>query len=175
MVSPVLVVLQAVPAVAVILLALIWFPTSIAPVVVAMLLVVPILASGVRAGHAARDPLLLEAAATYRLTPWQCFREITLPAAMPALSSAMRVALGLSWKAVIAAEVIIEPARAIGTEMQLARLNLDTPRVFAWILLAVLASGLTDLVWVALTKLILARESREFGPDVLPNESTRAV
>ncbi len=174
-VAPVLVVLQAVPAVAFILLAMIWFPTDVAPVAVATLLIIPLVASGVRSGHAARDSNLLEMADAFGLTARQRFAEITLRAALPAIGSALRVSLGLSWKAVIAAEVIIEPAQALGTELQLARLNLDTHLVFAWILLAVIASGLTDAAWSLGGRLFLRSNKGEKGSAARHAEQARAV
>lgn len=50
------------------------------------------------------------------------------------------MALGMSWKAGAAAEVIGIPRGSIGERLQQAKVYLDTPDLFAWTLVIVAAS-----------------------------------
>jgi NitT/TauT family transport system permease protein len=45
---------------------------------------------------------------------------------------------------VVAAEVLAQPVRALGTGMQNAKAQLETPELFAWTAAAVLLAGTTD-------------------------------
>ncbi|MCK7479694.1 MAG: hypothetical protein M0C28_22085 [Candidatus Moduliflexus flocculans] len=70
----------------------------------------------------------------------------------PHLASASHGALGLCWKVVVAGEVLAEPARALGTGMQGARVQLETAEVFAWTLAGILLCALTDAAFKLIQK-----------------------
>ena len=70
--------------------------------------------------------------------------KLRLPSAAPHLISGAKNALGLSWKVVVAGEILSQPARALGTGMQSSRLMLESASVFAWALAAVALCGLTE-------------------------------
>jgi NitT/TauT family transport system permease protein len=53
----------------------------------------------------------------------------------------LRSALSLCWKVVVAAEVLVQPLRALGTGMQRAKAQLETAELFAWTLGTVLAAA----------------------------------
>lgn len=55
-----------------------------------------------------------------------------MPCALPYVASGCATALGLAWKAGVAAEVLCQPALAIGKELYRAKITLDTPALFAW-------------------------------------------
>jgi NitT/TauT family transport system permease protein len=62
----------------------------------------------------------------------------------------MAVALGLNVKVMIAAEVLSQPARGIGTMFQIERARLNTPGVFAWCAIVVgIAATLDSILAVA--------------------------
>ena len=63
-----------------------------------------------------------------------------LPQILPYFQTACSSALGLCWKSGIAAEVIGMPTGSIGEQLQLAKVYLDTPDLFAWTLVIVLIS-----------------------------------
>jgi NitT/TauT family transport system permease protein len=48
---------------------------------------------------------------------------------------------------VVASEVLVQPLLALGTGMQRAKAQLETPELFAWTLATVIAAALTE--WVA--------------------------
>lgn len=142
--APALTVTRATPVLAVILLALIWFPSGVVPVFAAVLMAFPVVVGDVRQGVRSADPKLLEMARLFRLRKRDKLRSIYAPAMAPHLVSAAHGALGLCWKVVVAGEVLSQPARALGTGMNRARIELETAEVFAWTFAGILLCALTD-------------------------------
>ena len=95
-------------------------------------MVLPIVWANVSAGIAGRDPLLLEMARVFRLPRLRVLRRITVPSVLPHFRAAMSAALGLGWKAGIAAEVLTVPARSIGKMIYESKLYLETTDLFVW-------------------------------------------
>ena len=54
--------------------------------------------------------------------------------------------LGMSWKSGVAAEVIGIPTGSIGEKLQQAKVYLDTPDLYAWTLVIVLATLLFERI-----------------------------
>lgn len=148
--SPALRTVRTVPVVSFILLLYFWLPTGQVPVAVAGLMALPVAWRSARQGMEGTDPLLLEAAGMYRLGPWRTMTHVYLPSALPALAAGWETALGLAWKAGIAAEVLCQPRWAVGTSLQTAKAYLDAPGLFAWtgtaVALSLTMEGLLRLV-----------------------------
>ena len=92
----------------------------------------PVVWRSTRQGIGNADPLLIEAAAHYGLSWWKRLRLVYLPGAIGALGAGWETALGLAWKAGVAAEVLCQPKWAMGGELQSAKAYLDAPGLFAW-------------------------------------------
>ncbi|HET7838277.1 MAG TPA: ABC transporter permease subunit, partial [Rectinemataceae bacterium] len=142
--APILTVIRATPVLALILLALIWFPSGFVPIFSAFLMAFPVMVSSAAEGARASDPRLLEMAGLFRVPRGAVFWKLRLPSAAPHLLAGARSALGLSWKVVVAGEVLSQPVRALGTGMQDARVMLETGSVLAWAAASVLLCGLTE-------------------------------
>jgi NitT/TauT family transport system permease protein len=142
--APLLTVIRATPVLALVLLALLWFPSGIVPVFSAFLMAFPVMATSAAEGARAADPRLEEMAALFRVPRRERFLKLRLPAAAPHLMAGARSALGLSWKVVVAGEVLSQPIRALGTGMQEARAMLETGTVFAYAVAAILLCGTTE-------------------------------
>jgi NitT/TauT family transport system permease protein len=142
--APFLTIIRATPILALILLALLWFPSGFVPIFSAFLMAFPVMATSAAEGARATDPRLLEMAALFRVPRRDVFFHLRLPAAAPQLLSGARSSLGLSWKVVVAGEVLSQPLRALGTGMQNARVMLETGQVFAWAFASVILCGLTE-------------------------------
>ncbi|HPJ03108.1 MAG TPA: ABC transporter permease subunit [Candidatus Limiplasma sp.] len=138
--KPLVSTIKSIPVASFIILVLIWFPSDRLSIVIAFLMVMPILYTSVLAGIRATDISLKEMAAVFRLSPVRMIRYIYIPQAMPFFVSGCTVALGLCWKAGIAAEVIGMPHGSIGEQLQQAKVYLATPELFAWTLVIVLVS-----------------------------------
>lgn len=148
--APLLKVVRATPVASFIILALVWLPTGRIPGFISMLMVAPVVWASVEKGVREIDPLLLEMARLYRMTPWRLFRWVWGPSVAPYFLTACTTGLGFAWKSGVAAEVICRPLLSIGKNLQEAKLYLETPEVFAWtITVAVLSLGLEKLLLLA--------------------------
>lgn len=144
--SPVMTLLKSTPVASFIILALVWLGRDAVPVFIAGLMVLPVVWANTAAGLAGIDPQLLELAVVYRFPRLKTLRRIVWPSVLPHLRAALRSALGLGWKAGIAAEVLTVPPYSIGKSIYEAKLYLETTELFAWTAAVVLLSFLIERV-----------------------------
>ncbi len=144
--QPLVITIKTVPILAVILLAIIWLNTELVPVFVCFLAVFPVIYSNVTEGIASVDRNLIEMARIYNLSRLETLKSIFIPSILSPLKAGTSIAIGLTWKAVIAAEVLCQPFNALGTRMAEAKINLDTSSLFAWTLIAILLSSISELL-----------------------------
>ena len=149
LIKPLLTVIKTVPVLSIVLLAIIWLSTENVPVFVCFLVVFPIISSNVIEGVRNVDPHLLEMAEIYRVKKWSIIFQIYLPSIVPYLLAGLSTAAGVTWKAVIAAEVISMPRSAIGSGMQFAQIQLNTADLFAWTIVAIIISTLSESILMA--------------------------
>jgi NitT/TauT family transport system permease protein len=139
--SPLFQIISATPVMALILIAFLWFGQERTPVFTAFLVVFPLMAANTSEGIRALDPKLVELVKLYGLSRPRRLLALYLPALAPFLAGGLRGALSLCWKVVVAAEVLVQPLRALGTGMQRARAQLETAELFAWTAATVLAAA----------------------------------
>ena len=149
--SPVMTLVKSTPVASFIILALVWLGRSVVPVFISALMVLPVVWANVSAGLNGIDPRLLEFAQVYRLPRGRVLRRITWPSVLPHLRAALRSALGLGWKAGIAAEVLTVPPYSIGKRIYEAKLYLETTELFAWTAAVILVSLLIENLLLRLT------------------------
>lgn len=138
LVSPLVGVIRATPVASFIILLLLWVSTGRVPCVCAALMVLPVVWGSVRQGIGSADPLLLECARACRFKGWKTVRLVYIPSSLPAFSAGCATAMGLAWKAGVAAEVLCLPVFSLGAQVYYAKIYLETPALFAWTL-AILA------------------------------------
>lgn len=138
--APVMLAVKSVPVASFIILALIWFSSRNLSILISFLIVLPVIYTSVLSGIRSVDRQLLEMAQVFQIPGRRVVRYIYLPQIMPFFYSACSVALGMSWKAGAAAEVIGIPKGSVGERLQQAKVYLDTPDLFAWTLVIVAAS-----------------------------------
>lgn len=148
--APAMLAVRSIPVASFIILALILFSSRNLAVLISFFMVLPIIYSSVLEGIRTADHQLLEMAKLFRIPPQRCIRYVYLPQVMPYFRSACGSALGLCWKAGIAAEVIGMPRGSIGERLQQAKVYLDTPDLFAWTLVIVVISLVFEKVFMAL-------------------------
>jgi NitT/TauT family transport system permease protein len=158
-IKPYMTIIRSTPVLAIILIALVWFPAEGVPVFAAVLMAFPVVTQNVAGGIRAVDPSLVEMAKVYKAGKRRMLGGLYLPALLPFLASGASSALGLAWRVVVAAEVLSQPVWGIGAGMQEAKLRLETPRVFAWTLAALAISWLTDAFFSRLLGLLRKRRA----------------
>ena len=144
-IHPFMTLIRATPVVALILLALIWFPSTFVPVFSAILMSFPVITTSIYTGLSSVDMQYVEMMKAYRFLPLDRIRYLYIPTLKPFFFTAMHNTLSLTWKVVIAGEILSQPVFAIGTEMNNARIMLETPKVFAWVLCGIFLCAASDL------------------------------
>lgn len=132
--------MKTVPVAAFAVLVLIWWGSSLLSVAVCFLAVFPNIYVSVLEGLRNADRKLLEMAKVFGVSRGRRFCYIYRPALRPFLESSLKLALGMSWKAGVAAEVIGTPAHSVGGQLYLAKVYLDTPGVLAWTAVTIVLS-----------------------------------
>lgn len=167
--SPFITGVRATPVLALILLAMFWFPSSQVPVFSAVLMAFPVMHTSAEAGIRAVDQNLLQMSRLFHVPKRVMLWRLRIPSALPYILSGGKNALGLCWKVVVAGEVLSQPRMALGSAMQESRLMLETANVFAWALMTILLCGLSEYLFgliSAQTNLIyLSDDSRLAGAD----------
>lgn len=98
------------------------------------------------------DPIFVKAARVLGANNREIFVKVVLPLAVPHLLTALRVALGVAWGTLVAAE-LIAAQDGLGAVISTAANYFDIPRVYAGILLI----GLCALVMDRLVALVIRR------------------
>ena len=153
--SPLLSAVRATPVTSFIVLALVWLSSARVPVLTGLLMTLPVVYSAVVQAVRAVDPRLLEMARVYGFGAAGTLRHVIVPSALPAFIESCLAAIGLCWKAVVAAEVIGVPKLAVGSRLYEAKIYLETDSLLAWTLTIVLLSVLLEA--------LLRRAARRFA------------
>lgn len=145
-------IIKTAPVVSFILLSLFWFPSDFVPVFVSVLMTLPVITSSIISGLKSADPKLLAMAKVYGFTKKQIYMYIYKPVTIPYFFSGAYSAFGLSWKVVAAGEVLTLPRYAIGTQLQTAKVHLETADVFAFTITIILISFICESIFGACTR-----------------------
>ena len=142
--SPLLSAVRATPVTSFIVLALVWLSSGRVPVLTGFLMTLPVVFSALTQAVREIDPKLLEMARAYRFGRAGTLRRVVVPAVLPAFAQSCLAAIGLCWKAVVAAEVIGTPKLAVGSRLYEAKIYLETDSLLAWTFTVVLLSVLLE-------------------------------
>jgi NitT/TauT family transport system permease protein len=111
---------------------------------VTALLIFPIVHVNTIEGIEAVDQRLLEMGRVYRAGSRLLLREIYLPGIGGHVLAGLTVSAGLGIRIVVLAE-LLGAYSGVGYEFSLARTNMDTPALFAWVMVCLFLGGLMDL------------------------------
>lgn len=152
--SPALATVKATPVASFIILLLFLVRRTAVPPVAAALMVLPVVFSHVKNALSSLPKDLGEVCEIFRFSRKKKIRFYYLPHILPHFRAACRSAIGLSWKAGIAAEVICTPGGTIGTNLYYAKNYLATEDMLAWTVTVILFSFLIEK---AVIRLIFSR------------------
>lgn len=138
--QPYMAAVKTVPVASFIVIALLWLSGRRLSIFISFLMVLPVLYANFLQGIRSADGQLLEMARVFRMSFLNRIRGIYLPALEPYCLSGCRSALGLCWKAGVAAEVIGVCGGSVGGMLYDAKVYLEISDLFAWTLVIVLLS-----------------------------------
>ena len=150
LVTPLMSAVKATPVASFIFIAIIFMSRNSLPIFITSLLVVPIIWTNVSSGIKNVPKELKEVSKIYKFTPLKQLIKLYIPSILPYFLAASRAALGLAWKAGVAAEVLCTPTSAIGTELYFSKTYLDTELLFAWTLVTVVLSLIIEKSFIYL-------------------------
>ena len=152
LIEPAMTAVRATPVASFAILVLIWLDRDWVPVLICGMMVLPVIYGSVSAGLRTVDSQLLEMAGVYHLPGLRTLKRIWIPAVMPFFRSSCTNALGLGWKAGIAAEVLTVPKQSMGRMISEAKLYLMTEELFAWTLAVIVLSLLLQKIMLRLMR-----------------------
>ncbi|MBR4082922.1 MAG: ATP-binding cassette domain-containing protein [Lachnospiraceae bacterium] len=142
--APVITLMKAVPVASVVVIFLIWWGSDYLAVAISFFMVLPNFYLNTLEGIRSTDKKLLEMAKVFVMPARNQFFYIYRPALRPFWDSAIKLSVGMSWKAGVAAEVIGMPKWAIGEQLYMSKIYLETDKLFAWTLVIILLSQLFE-------------------------------
>ena len=152
--SPLIRILQTVPPVCWVVLALVWFGFNDKPCIfIVITSTLPTVTINLAQGVRQIDRKLIEMAKMYQFSNWQTFRHVIIPSIMPYIYSALDIVISGGWKIAVMAEVLTT-STGIGGAINTARLNIEPETLIAWAVILVLLCYLTQ--WL-LMKVFLHR------------------
>ncbi len=155
---PLISTVRATPVASFIILALVWLKRDNISVFICFLMVLPIVWANVTQGIVSVDKKLIEMARVYSFSKGKLLRLVYIPSVMPSFATGLTTALGLAWKAGIAAEVLSTPKGYIGTELYNSKVYLETADLFAWTVVVILLSFIFEKLVVKLLEKLLKGE-----------------
>lgn len=150
--EPAVLLMKSIPVASFVILALIWMGSKNLSVFIAFTVVFPIIYVNTVSGFEGADPKLLEMAEIFQVSGIKRIYYIYRPALIPYLISGCNVALGMSWKSGIAAEVIGVPDYSIGEKLYMAKIYLNTADLFAWTFVIIIISAVFEKLFILLLR-----------------------
>ena len=164
--KPLLATIKSVPVtVFVFILYLLIF--NLTSMVITILMVFPIVFANVYEGIKNIDKELFEVCVSYKIPRKKRITSLYLPTVMPYFVSALTSAIGLAWKAGIAAEALCPPKNSMGLHISLSKQNIDNEELFAWALTLVVI----NIIFELLLKKIIKSVFKRYISNEVPNEN----
>jgi NitT/TauT family transport system permease protein len=169
--SPAVAFVKSVPVVCFIVMVLIWFGARWVAMVAVLLVAFPAFYFAVLEGLAQRDEQLAEMLKVFHVTGAAKMASYHWPAVLPFIQAAAKTTVGMSWKSGVAAELIGLPLGSIGTAIYSAKILLNSADVFAWTLVVIALSILSEQAFL----LLLTHSGRWSWSAALPKWPTLAT
>lgn len=138
--APFMTAMKSVPVASFVILALIWLDSSSLSTFIAFVMVAPIIYINVLGGIQSVDGNIKIMADIFKISTIKRLVFVYLPQVFPFFRSGCSVALGLCWKAGIAAELIGVPDGSLGEKLYLSKVYFETADLFALTLVIIIIS-----------------------------------
>ena len=144
MLGPAVTFMKSVPIVCFIVMLLIWFGARWVAFAAVLLVAFPAIYFAVLEALGQRDQKLHEMLQVFRVSPGRKLASFYWPTILPFLQAASKVAVGMSWKSGVAAELIGLPLGSIGANIYQAKILLESADIFAWTFVVVVLGILSE-------------------------------
>ncbi len=154
--SPLVSIIKATPVASFIILAVIWLKTGNIPSFATALIVFPFVYSNIKTGFQETDRNLIEMSDAFGVSFGKKLIKLYIPSVKPYFVSAATTAMGLAWKAGIAAEVICNPTMSIGNGIYESKVYFEPSAMFAWTAVVIILS-----IMLEKTMLLILRKEKQ--------------
>lgn len=154
---PFMITVKSVPVASFIVLALMWLTSRELSVFISFLMVIPIIYTNILSGIKSSNREMDKVATVFRMSLGRRILYIWIPRIKPFMLSACSIALGLSWKSGVAAELIGIPKNSLGEMLYYSKIYFNTLDLFAWTVIIVLLSIGFEKLFISLLKFIFRR------------------
>lgn len=155
--SPIIALFRSIPTMSVILLILLWVNYEIAPVIIAFIVVFPLSYSSSLSGYESLDLSLFQMAKVYKISDKVMFKNYVFPTLVDNFYNTSVSELLLCFKIVISGEVMAETAKGIGALIKLSKYSLNTGKLFAYTVTAVILGVMLELALKGIIKILRKR------------------
>ena len=150
--EPIISIVRIVPTMAVLLIILLWSNPTIAPVIVASLVMFPMIYSQLITAFNGIDEGVINATKVFNLTKKQKVFKVFLPQIAEPILSQTGSNFSFCIKLIVSAEVMAYTLRSLGGLMATANAYFEIPRLMALTLISVLLGILVEFVFNLITK-----------------------
>lgn len=156
--------LQALPPIAWLPIALLWFGlTERAILFVVVIGATPAIAIATANSVRQVPPVLVRAGRTMGARRWTLYREVVLPAAVPGYWAGLQQGWAIAWRALLAGELISTGARGLGHLLDRADGQLDTPLLLATMIVIMVVGIAVEALFMIVDRRIRRRRGLTIG------------
>jgi NitT/TauT family transport system permease protein len=150
--------LQALPSIAWLPLAILWFGLNERAILFVVIIAgIPAVAIAAASSVRLVPPLLVRAGRTLGAGGWELYRAVVLPAAVPGYVAGLQQAWALAWRALMAGELISTGAQGLGHLQDTYRQGFHADRVIAVMLVIIAVGMLVELAFSTADRRIRTR------------------
>lgn len=153
---PYIVTVKSVPVASFIILCLTWFSFDQLTVFIAFLIAFPVIYQNILQGIKSIDGKMLEMADIFKVSWLRRFLYIYLPGIKPYVLSASSTAVGMAWKAGVAAEVIGVVGGSIGEKLYDAKIYFMNADLLSWTIIIIVLSVLLEKLFIFVLRMLFS-------------------
>lgn len=151
-VLPIIIIMRALPTIAIALLLVFWVNSFIAPIIVTMLVVFPTIYTMAKNAFDGVDREVLEMSAVCGANKFQTFKHIIVPLVLPEILVIIGSNLSLNLKLMVAAEVLSSTANSIGLMLNTSKVFFELAPMLAIIIICVLFGLVIEFIFNSISK-----------------------
>lgn len=159
--TPIISFFRSLPTMAVLLIILLWSNASIAPIIVAGLVLTPMCYASVYSSLTQVDKDLIEMSIVYGVPMVKRIKRLYLPSLLPSVCEYGARNLSFALKLVVSAEIMSNTFQSIGGEMQFSALYDKTPLLFALTFFVFLSGYVLECLGLLVCKLFISGGEEE--------------
>ena len=143
---PIINFIRTIPTIPLILIAVLWFNNNLVPIFVSLFVIFPIIYDAVVNGIINIDKNLIEMSNSYNVSFKNQLISLYIPSIKPYILTSISQSMGMTWKSVLASEIITLPTLGLGTKLYESHLYLNTVSLFAYCLIAIIFNIIFEII-----------------------------